>query len=126
MRATNLPTTRTHFSESALLAFFSAVALLIHLLTNGRYGYVRDELYYLVSGRHLDFGYVDQPPLSILLRLSELLVVFRVEHQNDFEDLGQVVSSPWAMPFEQRMHIFLCRDLKISVRELWPRVKKWL
>ena len=42
------------------------------------------------------------------------------------EDLGQVVSSPWAMPFEQRMHIFLCRDLKISVRELWPRVKNWL
>ena len=42
------------------------------------------------------------------------------------EDLGQVVSSPWAMPFERRMHIFLCRDLKVSVRELWPRVKKWL
>jgi hypothetical protein len=42
------------------------------------------------------------------------------------EDLGQVVSSPWAVPIERRMHIFLCRDLKISVRELWPRVKKWL
>jgi hypothetical protein len=34
------------------------------------------------------------------------------------EDLGQVVSSPWAMPFERRNHIFLCRDLKISVQEL--------
>jgi Dolichyl-phosphate-mannose-protein mannosyltransferase len=42
------------------------------------------------------------------------------------EDLGQVVSSPWAMPIERRMHIFLCRGLKISVQELWPRVKKWL
>jgi len=42
------------------------------------------------------------------------------------EDLGQIVSSPWAMPFEQRRHIYLCRDLKISVRELWPRAKKWL
>jgi hypothetical protein len=42
------------------------------------------------------------------------------------EDLGQVVSSPWAMPFERRMHIFLCRDLNVSVRELWSRVKKWL
>jgi Dolichyl-phosphate-mannose-protein mannosyltransferase len=42
------------------------------------------------------------------------------------EDLGQVVSSPWAMPYERRNHIYLCRDLKISVRELWPRVKKWL
>jgi len=42
------------------------------------------------------------------------------------EDLGQVASSPWAMPFERRRHIYLCRDLKMSVRELWPRVKKWL
>src|SRR5882724_5086090 len=75
MRATNSPSRRTHFSESALIAFFSAVALLIHLLTNGRYGYFRDELYYLACARHLDFGYVDQPPLSILLlRLSQLLL----------------------------------------------------
>jgi hypothetical protein len=42
------------------------------------------------------------------------------------EDLGQIVSSPWAMPFERRTHIYLCRDLKVNVREFWPRVKKWL
>ena len=66
---------QTHFSEVGLIAFFSIAALLIHLLTNGRYGYFRDELYYIVCGRHLDFGYVDQAPLSILLlRLSELLL----------------------------------------------------
>src|SRR6201982_4097742 len=66
---------RTHFSESALIASFSALALLVHLLTNGRYGYFRDELYYIACARHLDFGYVDQPPFSILLlRLSELLL----------------------------------------------------
>ena len=29
-------------------------------------------------------------------------------------------------PPERRRHIYLCRDLKISVRELWPRVKNWL
>jgi hypothetical protein len=50
-------------------------ALLVHLLTNGRYGYFRDELYYIACARHFDFGYVDQPPLSILLlRLSQLLL----------------------------------------------------
>jgi len=42
------------------------------------------------------------------------------------EDLGQVASSPWAMPYERRNHIFLCHGLKVSVQELWPRVKKWL
>src|SRR5438552_3960896 len=66
---------RTHSGESALIAFFGAIALLVHLLTNGRYGYFRDELYYIACGRHLDLGYVDQPPLSILLlRLSQILL----------------------------------------------------
>src|SRR5215470_17715394 len=66
---------RNYSTESVLIAVFSAAALLVHLLTNGRYGYFRDELYYIACGRHLDLGYVDQPPLSILLlRFSQLLL----------------------------------------------------
>jgi len=30
------------------------------------------------------------------------------------------------MPSEQRAHIYLCRDLKVPLREAWPGVKKWL
>ena len=44
---------------SRLIVFFGAVTLLIHFLTNGRYGYFRDELYYIACGQHLAFGYVD-------------------------------------------------------------------
>jgi hypothetical protein len=46
------------------MALFS---LGVHLVVNalGRYGYFRDELYYLACTRHLAAGYVDQPPLSI-------------------------------------------------------------
>ena len=66
---------RKYYGESALIVLFGAVALLVHLVTNGRYGYFRDELYYIACARHLAFGYVDQPPLSILLlRLIELLL----------------------------------------------------
>ena len=66
---------RNYSTESVLIAVFSMAALLVHLLTNGRYGYFRDELYYIACGRHLDLGYVDQPPLSILLlRSSQMLL----------------------------------------------------
>jgi Dolichyl-phosphate-mannose-protein mannosyltransferase len=75
MCAANPPAKRTNFTVSVSIALFTALTLSVHLLTNGRYGYFRDELYYIACARHLDFGYVDQPPLSIvLLRLTEILL----------------------------------------------------
>ena len=41
--------------------------VLLHLATWRQYGIFRDELYYLACARHLDWGYVDHPPLSIAI-----------------------------------------------------------
>src|SRR5262245_8841020 len=45
----------------------AAGVLLLHLVTTGGYGIFRDELYYLACAEHLDFGYVDHPPLVAVL-----------------------------------------------------------
>jgi hypothetical protein len=62
----------------------AAVVGVLLLLTSGRYGYHRDELYFLEAGHHLAWGYPDQPPLvpAVARLMSEIapesLVVLRL------------------------------------------------
>ncbi|MBW1685250.1 MAG: glycosyltransferase family 39 protein, partial [Deltaproteobacteria bacterium] len=49
-------------SQAALLASLAGVKLLLHLATHHRYGYERDELYFIACARRLAWGYVDHPP----------------------------------------------------------------
>ncbi|MFN2512781.1 MAG: glycosyltransferase family 39 protein [Pyrinomonadaceae bacterium] len=54
-------------SSPAIVLYLATAKLLLHLLTAGRYGIFRDELYYLACAEHLDWGYVDQPPAIALI-----------------------------------------------------------
>jgi hypothetical protein len=44
-----------------------AITAVVHGAVATRFGWHRDEFYYVISGRHLAWGYPDQPPLTPLL-----------------------------------------------------------
>ncbi len=47
----------------AIVWALALLKLVFHIYFNNRYGYFRDEFDYLACGEHLQWGYVDQPPL---------------------------------------------------------------
>jgi hypothetical protein len=50
-----------------MVAMLAGLTLVLHVVCITQYGYFRDELYYLACGEHLDWGYVDQPPMIGLI-----------------------------------------------------------
>ena len=62
-----VPSTRNprEWLRPSLLLGLSTLAL--HLVVNRGYGFSRDELYFIVCGERLAWGYVDQPPLTPLV-----------------------------------------------------------
>ena len=49
-----------------VVVWIAAIKMVLHFYAGHNYGYFVDELYYLACGRHLAWGYVDQPPLIAL------------------------------------------------------------
>jgi 4-amino-4-deoxy-L-arabinose transferase-like glycosyltransferase len=47
-----------------VLALLALARMILHTLTNGQYGFHRDELVTLDDARHLAWGYVAYPPLT--------------------------------------------------------------
>jgi hypothetical protein len=53
--------------DNVALLTIAAIVAVVHLLTNNRYGFHRDELQFLSDASHLDWGFVAYPPLTPFL-----------------------------------------------------------
>ena len=56
--------TKIHQAAWRWLLILAALRLLLHTLTNGQYGFHRDELATLADAHHLDWGFPAYPPLT--------------------------------------------------------------
>src|SRR3984893_16245810 len=67
-RADARKTLISRLEEGKALSLYAAVVDFVgHMLVANNYGYFRDELYYIVSGQHLQLGYVDFPGMIAYL-----------------------------------------------------------
>jgi len=62
------------WSGPAIVFYIAAAKLALHLYAARFYGYFADELYFMACSRHLEWGYVDQPPLiALIVRMERML-----------------------------------------------------
>lgn len=68
------PTTQLAPLPKWAVGLVAGSTMVLLLAVAGRYGYFFDELYFRVAGGHLDWGYVDQPPLLPLLAHVQIAI----------------------------------------------------
>ena len=66
----------TIFSSAMTIPVMLALLqLTLQTIFHGNYGYFRDELYFIACSNHLDWGYVDHPPLAIAILWANRLLL---------------------------------------------------
>lgn len=84
---------RLSSSDFTILVLLALLRILLHTLTNGQYGFHRDELATLDDSRFLDWGYVVYPPLTpFLARVSLILFGPALVGLRSFAALAQAIA----------------------------------
>ena len=91
-------------ADSRLAWAIGCLGFLLQMAFNGRYGYFRDELYYIACSNHLAFGYVDMAPL-----LPWLARIFRIVFGDSLHAIRLIPSL--AFGAEIALTGFLTREL---------------
>jgi hypothetical protein len=82
----------TSFARLLPVVCIAVAATIVHIATNGRYGFHRDELQFLSDARHLDWGFVPYPPLTPFIeRISLGLFGLSLIGLRMFSVIGQAV-----------------------------------
>src|SRR5580698_8541583 len=80
-------------ADTAILIAIAAAIALLHILTNSRYGFHRDELQFLSDARHLDWGFVAYPPFTPYIeRIGMSLFGLNIVGLRLFSDLAQAAA----------------------------------
>ena len=88
-------TSLDHSSRADTLALLgiAAVIVVVHLLTNNRYGFHRDELQFLSDARHLEWGFVAYPPFTpVVERLGLTIFGLSMVGLRLFSVIAQAIS----------------------------------
>lgn len=98
LRVSTFPAAHTLRSPTSATSFLPVVyiavaAAIVHIATNGRYGFHRDELQFLSDARHLDWGFVAYPPLTPFIeRISLGLFGLSLIGLRMFSVIGQAIA----------------------------------
>ncbi|MGH9678108.1 MAG: glycosyltransferase family 39 protein, partial [Candidatus Acidiferrum sp.] len=61
-------------TDLGILLLLGIARVVLHTLSNGQYGFHRDELQTLDDARHLDWGFVAYPPITPVVGRLELAI----------------------------------------------------
>lgn len=110
--------TRTFLWVREPVFLIAGLNVCLHLLAIDKYGYHRDELYFLDCARYLDFGFVDHPPLlEVVITLGRMSMD---DLKKSFEDVTLIatITHPYAIFYENDIPVYVCRRPRVPIYQL--------